>query len=63
MPTTIPENVTEFEDAQTARWLEDKLRPARARIKDGPSVDAVARMRARIFGEEAPQKKDRRIAA
>ncbi len=59
----ITDNVSDFEDAATARWLAARLEPARMAAREVPSVEAIARMRARIFGEAAPVKKDTRIAA
>ena len=63
----VSDNVSDFEDAATARWLTAKLEPARKAARDVPSADAVARMRTRIFGEAAAapagDKKDTRIAA
>lgn len=59
----VSDNISDFEDAATARWLSAKLEPARKAAHDVPSAEAVARMRARIFGEAAPEKKDTRIAA
>ena len=59
----ISDNVSDFEDAATARWLTAQLEPARKAVRDVPSAEAVARMRLRIFGQSAPEKKDTRIAA
>ena len=41
----ISDNVSDFEDAATARWLSAKLEPARKAARDVPSAEAVARMR------------------
>lgn len=60
-----PQNISDFEDAANARWLAEKLEPAREASRDVPSAAAIARMRARIFGEQAEDadKKQTRIAA
>jgi len=63
MAITAPANVTELEDAKTARWLEETLRPARARVREGPTAEAIDRIRARVLGETHARRKDRRIAA
>jgi hypothetical protein len=61
--TKTHENITDIEDAANARWLAAKLTPARARSQDVPTLEAVDRMRAAIFGEAAPRRKERSIAA
>lgn len=58
---TIPVNISDIEDTATADWLTQALAPARRRGQEMPTVDAVARMRARIFAET--EKKDGKIAA
>jgi hypothetical protein len=62
MTENTPETVSAIEDAATARWLARTLAPARAAVARHPSPQAIDRMRARIFGEEAPRKRSR-IAA
>jgi hypothetical protein len=57
-----PENITALEDAETVRWLTDKLAPARRRTLEGPATEAIARIRARVL-EEASSQKKRKIAA
>lgn len=57
-----PDNITDMEDAATARWLTVKLAPARHRTLEGPGAEAVARMRSRIL-DEASQKRAGKIAA
>lgn len=57
-----PENITDIEDAETARWLMAKLEPARRRTLEGPPTEAIARIRARVL-EEASTDKKRKIAA
>jgi hypothetical protein len=56
-----PAEITELEPAASEEWLTKALAPARARVKDTPSVEAVARVRARVLSETTPAK--RRIAA
>jgi hypothetical protein len=63
MTTTAPDNVTAFEDAANSRWLAERLAPARARVQQEPTEDAVERIRARVFGDRAARKKQRKIAA
>jgi len=57
--------VTSFEPAATGRWLARALSPARARIQDVPTAEAVERMRDRVFGETAAEheKPPRTLAA
>jgi hypothetical protein len=62
MTDTKPENIADFEDVATARWLTEKLEPARRRVLEGPPVEAIARMRSRVLEEASAQKK-RKIAA
>jgi hypothetical protein len=57
------DNITDIEDAANARWLVGKLTPARVRCQDVPTLEAVDRMRATIFGEEAARRKEHSIAA
>jgi hypothetical protein len=64
MTTTIThEKISDIEDAANARWLAARLTAARARSQDVPTLEAVDRMRAAIFGEDAPRRKERSIAA
>jgi hypothetical protein len=63
MPTETAANVTTIEDATAARWLAKTLAPARADVAAGPSAEAVDRIRARVFGEAAPRRAARKIAA
>jgi len=56
-------NINEIEDASTARWLSGALAPAQRRAKDGPTAEAIDRIRARVFGDAAPRKARRSIAA
>lgn len=63
MPDESASNVTTIEDATTARWLSKALAPARAEAASGPSAEAVDRIRARVFGEAAPRRAARKIAA
>jgi hypothetical protein len=63
MIRTEPASVHPIEMASTARWLARALAPARARSKEGPTPDAVARIRERVFGEPATRKTQRSIAA
>lgn len=63
MTTKTPANVTDIEDATTARWLAGTLNDARASVKGVPTADAVDRIRARVLGEAAPRKTERSIAA
>ena len=58
-----PATIHNIETASTARWLSRALSRARARAKDGPSAEAVDRIRARVFGEQAEKKTQRSIAA
>jgi hypothetical protein len=46
---TLPTNITELEDTATTVWLSDALAAARQRAKQGPTAEAVDRIRARIF--------------
>ena len=63
MTTKTPANVTDIEDATTARWLADTLDDARADVKAVPTAEAVDRIRARVLGETAARKTERPIAA
>jgi|CXWL01.1.fsa_nt_gi hypothetical protein len=60
--TTSPD-ISEFEDATTARWLKDALEPARRQAQAVPTAEAVDRMRERVFGEGTAPGKQRKIAA
>ncbi|HLB24653.1 MAG TPA: hypothetical protein VJP07_11210 [Dehalococcoidia bacterium] len=62
---TMPINIMDPEDAAAERWLAEKLEPARRRLQDAPTAEAVARMRARILSEtgEDAEKKHGKIAA
>jgi hypothetical protein len=59
----MPENVSEIDDTRTAEALLERLQPARARVREMPSPEAVARIRARVFDEVNGEKKQGRIAA
>jgi hypothetical protein len=64
--TAKPANVTDIaaiDDSATARRLAEKLAPARARVREVPTAEAVDRIRDRVFGEIAPRKKVGSIAA
>lgn len=61
MTTEAPAVISSIEDAATVRWLTRVLASARNRVAGEPSDQALARMRARVFGE-APRKA-RRLAA
>ena len=61
-PTNMSD-ITSIDDAAAEQWLADALETARQRVKQGPTPDAVARVRARIFEEPATEQKDSRIAA
>lgn len=63
MTTRGTANIDSIEDAKTARWLSQTLAPARAGIKAAPTDDAIARIRARVFGDAAVRKTQRSIAA
>ena len=54
-------NITDIQDAATARWLVTKLALARSRAESAPTAEAVERMRQRIFG--APARKSKTLAA
>jgi hypothetical protein len=58
-----PATVHSIEAASNARWLSARLAPARARLKEAPTAEAVDRIRARVFGEPAEKKTHRSIAA
>jgi hypothetical protein len=61
---TRPEgNISDIDDAATVRWLRAKLEPARNHVGAAPTTEAVDRIRARIFGEAAPRRHHRSIAA
>ncbi len=60
---TTPAPISTIEDAQTSRWLNETLEPARARLRETPTAAAVDRIRDRVFGDAAPVRKDRSIAA
>ena len=61
-PTSM-RDVTNIDDSAAEAWLADALEKARQRVRQGPTPDAVARVRARIFEEPATEQKDGRIAA
>ena len=61
--TTAPTQINSVEDAETSAWLAQTLEPARARLREAPTADAIDRIRARLFGEPERRKKDRSIAA
>ncbi len=61
-PTSISD-ITNIDDSVAEAWLADALEEARQRVRQGPTPDAVARVRARIFEEPATEQKDSRIAA
>lgn len=56
------EDIVSIEDAQAARWLGRVLAPARAHNADGPSDEAIDRIRMRVMGEPARRQK-RTLAA
>jgi hypothetical protein len=60
--TSASDDITTIEPAATEQWLSEALAAARARIKDAPSSEAVARVRARVLTEAAPPRRTR-IAA
>ena len=47
-PTSISD-ITNIDDSVAEAWLADALEEARQRVRQGPTPDAVARVRARIF--------------
>lgn len=59
----LAENVTPLEDLRTVRWLQDTLAPARARLRETPTPEALARIRERVLGDTATRKRERSIAA
>jgi hypothetical protein len=63
--TTMSTNakISDIEDASTSRWLATTLAPAQRRVKEGPSAEAIDRIRARVFGEAPARKATRSIAA
>ena len=63
MPTETAAKITPIEDVTLARWLSKTLAPARAEAAAGPSDEAVARIRTRVFGEASPRQPAREIAA
>lgn len=60
---TTTNKLSDFEDATTARWLTATLAPAKRRTKEGPTTEAVDRIRARVFGDAAETRTRRSIAA
>lgn len=56
-------NISDFDDAATARWLREKLEPARLHVGTAPTADAIDRIRARVFGEPGFRRSRRSIAA
>jgi len=63
MTHETPASVHSIETASTSRWLSRALAPARARSNEVPSAEAIDRIRARVFGETSPRKRERSIAA
>jgi hypothetical protein len=63
MTTKAPENLTNIDEATTARWLATALEHARADVKTVPTAEAVDRIRARVLGIESARKTERSIAA
>lgn len=63
MVTSPEPNISDFDDATAARWLRLKLEPARRDVAKAPTAEAVDRIRARVFGETAPRRRHRSIAA
>jgi hypothetical protein len=63
MTTKTPENLTNIEEATTARWLTKTLAHARIEVQDVPTAEAVDRIRARILGTVPARKAERSIAA
>ncbi|HXK32642.1 MAG TPA: hypothetical protein VNM91_01340 [Dehalococcoidia bacterium] len=64
MTTANPaKNVTPLEDLRAVRWLQDALAPARARLREAPTPEALARIRERVLGDTATRKRERSIAA
>ena len=55
--------VTDIQDAATSRWLSRLLAPARARVQAAPDAEALARIRARVLGGDAPRRERPSIAA
>ena len=56
-------NISDIDDAAAVRWLKATLEPARLHVGAAPTAEAVDRIRARIFGESAPRRHHRSIAA
>ena len=63
MTTESVPNVTEIDDAATARWLSKSLDGVRADVASDPSANVVDRIRARIFGDWAQRRTTGKIAA
>ena len=63
MVTSPEPNISDFDDAAATRWLRLKLEPARRAVASAPTAEAVDRIRARVFGEAAPRRRHRSIAA
>lgn len=65
MMTTVnpTRNITPLEDARAVRWLQDALAPARARLLEAPTLEALARIRERVLAETAARERERSIAA
>ncbi len=63
MVTSPEPNISEIDDAAAARWLRLKLEPARRTVAKAPTAEAIDRIRARVFGEAAPRRRHRSIAA
>ena len=56
-------NISDFDDATAARWLRLTLEPTRRNGPKAPTAEAVDRIRARVFGDAAPRRRHRSIAA
>ena len=63
MTAKTPANVTNIEQATTARWLAETLEHARADVTSVPTAEAVDRIRAQVLGVAASRKAERSIAA
>lgn len=59
---TTNDQITTLEDVAAARWLGRVLAPARAHYADGPSDEAIDRIRMRVTGEPGRRQK-RTLAA
>ena len=63
MVTSPEPNISEIDDATAARWLRLKLESARRTVANAPTAEAVDRIRSQVFGEAAPRRGHRSIAA